>query len=100
LGDYLGAQEVIGRAATQYASHQVLVKILVREQPLHCLWLAYGDIFVCNLCVPFPAMRQEFSVAAGRLAREPLEYTLQVSVRIVAVELGGLNQTHSRHLDA
>ena len=37
---FLGAQEVIGRAAAQYASHQVLVKILVREQPQHCLWLA------------------------------------------------------------
>ena len=39
-------------------------------------------------------MRQEIFEAAGALSRQSLEHVFKVSIRIVAVELGGLDQAH------
>ena len=39
-------------------------------------------------------MREEFIDPTIRLDRQALEYILQIAVRIVSVELGGLDETH------
>ena len=43
-----------------------------------------------------PAMRQQFLKAAGGLRRQALHDVLEVDVRIMPVELGGLDQAHDR----
>jgi len=39
-------------------------------------------------------MRQEFLDATGRLSRQSFEYVFEIAIRIVAIELGGLDQAH------
>jgi len=39
-------------------------------------------------------MRQEFADTAGRLGGQALEHFLEIAIRIMAVELSGLDQAH------
>lgn len=39
-------------------------------------------------------MRQEFLDATGRVSRQPFEHVLEIAIRIVTIELGGLDQAH------
>src|SRR5947209_20619053 len=44
----------------------------------------------------YPTVRQQFANTARALRGQPLKDVFEVTVRIVAVEPGGLNQAHDR----
>src|SRR5262249_29510851 len=56
---------------------------------------AFVDTRICRL--PFPTMRKKLVYTTRRMGRGELEHVLEITLRIVAVELGGLDEGHDYH---
>ncbi len=76
----------IQRSASEHMTLEAALKRYLGKRPL---------ITACQRSVAvLPVVGQEFMDLAGLLRRQPFQHVFQVGMRLMAVQLGALNQAH------